>query len=529
MMTIAERFADFLSDVGVRHVFGVPGGAWVDFMESMRKSDVDFVLTSNEAAAGFMADVCARLTGSLEVCCATLGAGATNLATGVGCGLLDRSPLLAFTHEVPAHMRNRTAQMNIDHQTLFKPITKKTTRLDPAAPAKTVYNAAATALAEVPGPVHIGIPEDAGSITCPQEKPAKPPVPKLSEPSPADLDRLEKIFQSSKKPLIAAGLSAVRHNAGELIRETAKKHGVPVVLTPMAKRLVPHDHPWYAGVLFHALSGMLAETRNQADLVIGAGYDPVEYNYESWIPAPLVHLDTRPVDLFKGELALEVTGDPKASLRRLAAAKRGPTEWDRTRIEETKREMLSRFSSPGFGPCDALSILREEMDATGIMTCDVGAHTHVIGQMWQSEEPGLQIMTNGWSAMGFGMPAAIAAGLCMPDRQVACVTGDGGFMMMAGELVTARRLGLPVVFVVFADRSLSLIRVKQGRKSYPYYGTDLEAAAPFIGDSLFGVPVIKADDAKEYREALQKGFKTAEPVVVWAGIDGREYDELVHR
>ena len=163
------------------------------------------------------------------------------------------------------------------------------------------------------------------------------------------------------------------------------------------------------------------------------------------------------------------------------------------------------------------------------MTCDVGAHIHLIGQMWRTPAPGLQIMTNGWSSMGFGIPAALAAKLCRPDRKVACVTGDGGFHMMAGEMATARRIGLPIVFVLLDDRSLDLIRLKQDKKRMPRYGTDLLDRDYPHADSVFGVPVIRAENASEYRDALDRAFKSDGPVIVEAAIDASEYDELILR
>jgi acetolactate synthase I/II/III large subunit len=129
MVTVAEKWADVLARNGVRHVFGIPSGPWVEYMEALRRSDVEFVLVSNEASAGFMADVCARITGVPGACYGTFGPGATNLSTGVGGALLDRSPLLAFTHEMSDAMLKRTAQMNIDHQALFAPLSKWTTRM----------------------------------------------------------------------------------------------------------------------------------------------------------------------------------------------------------------------------------------------------------------------------------------------------------------------------------------------------------------------------------------------------------------
>ena len=125
------------------------------------------------------------------------------------------------------------------------------------------------------------------------------------------------------------GLSAVRAGVQALVLKIAEQHGIPVVLTPMAKGMVPEDHPCYAGVLFHALSNHVAETHRQADLVIGVGYDPVEFNYEDWMPdAPLVHIDTQPADLDKSRYRLEcdVVGDLRPAL---GAACRAPTARER--------------------------------------------------------------------------------------------------------------------------------------------------------------------------------------------------------
>ena len=270
----------------------------------------------------------------------------------------------------------------------------------------------------------------------------------------------------------------------------AEQHGIPVVLTPMAKGMVPEDHRCYAGVLFHALSNHVAETHRQADLVIGVGYDPVEFNYEDWIPdAPLVHIDTKPADLDESchRLECDVVGSLRPALERLAGLAPQENDWDLGALAERRQRMFEslRPQEGSFGPTAAVTILREVLPPDGILTCDVGAHLHVIGQLWQTPAPGSLLMTNGWSSMGFGIPSAIAAKLCLPDRPVACVVGDGGFLMMVGEMATAKRLGVSVVFVLLTDHSLELIRIKQERKSCEIYGTPLhgdgyDSAAHFL-------------------------------------------------
>lgn len=534
MSTTAETFVQALADQGVRHVFGIPGGPWIPYMEAMRKRDMAFVLTANEAGAAFMADVCARLTGTPGVCHGTFGPGATNLATGVCSAYLDRSPVIAVTTEQSAPMRPRTTQMNIDHQALFAPITKWTTRLSSGSVTETVRQAFATALSEVPGPVHIGHPVDLSDRPAPgpasTEKIAGLPA---LRPTGDELEAVARIIDAARKPLIAVGLTAARFRLGAGIRQLAERLQAPVVLTPMAKGLLPEDHKWYAGVLFHAQSERLSRIIRQADLVIGLGYDPVEFNYEPWFPeTPLIHVDTTPPDIEAGiELALACTGDLRTALAYLADRSERPSDWNPEVLAEHRLDLFDslRRSESDFGPAAALDILRELLPDDAIMACDVGAHTHLIGQIWRTPGQGLQLMTNGGSSMGFGVPAAIAAALCQPGQPVACVTGDGGFLMMAGELVTARRYGLPVVFVVLADRSISLIEVKQGWRQVDGSSSVLYDGAFLDADRLFGVPVLSADRPESFRRAIRQALSQGGPVVVEAVVDGRDYHHLISR
>ncbi|HOX13463.1 MAG TPA: thiamine pyrophosphate-binding protein [Spirochaetia bacterium] len=535
-MTVAERLVARLRSAGIRRVFGVPSGSWLYYMDAMRAGGVDFVLVANEATAGFMADVSARLTGIPGACYGTVGPGATNLSTGVGGALLDRSPLLAFTSEPPEKMLGRTVQMAVDHQALYRPLTKWTTRLAPDRVDQVLDQALQIALSDMPGPVHIGLPEDLGPKETTNSPVAAglPPVRTLGPASEDALRSIETAMSASRRPVLAVGLSAVRAGLGPRLIRIAEKHRMPIILTPMAKGLVSENHPLYVGVLFHALSDRVAATHKEADLVVAVGYDPIEFNYEDWMPSvPLLCLDTLPADIDRilYPEVTDVTGDIGTSLLRLEALAPLDSRWDLKELAGRRDAMFRAMEPPpgSFGPRAALAGLREALPEDGIMTCDVGAHIHLVGQMWRTPAPGLQLMTNGWSSMGFGIPAALAAKLCRPDRKVACVTGDGGFHMMAGEMATARRIGLPIVFVLLDDRSLDLIRLKQDKKKMPRYGTDLLDRDYPHADSVFGVPVIRAGNASDYRDALSKAFKSDGPVIVEASIDASEYDDLILR
>ncbi len=536
MTTVATAIVECLAEAGVQYVFGVPSGPWVPYMEAMRTAATPaFVLVSNEAAAGFMADVCGRLTGRPGACYGTFGPGATNLSTGVGSALLDRSPLLAFTTEAPASMQHRTLQMAIDHQALFQPLTKWTTRLSPTNLHQTMRRAVQVATAEVPGPVHLGLPADLGTQSVPASAATVPMQLGRMAPPPAaeHLRAVEALIQQAKRPILVAGLSCLRMTDRDAWAHFIAQQRLPVVLSPMAKGLVAEDHPCYTGVLFHALSDIVAETIKEADLVLAIGYDPIEFNYEEWLPdVPLVHIDTVPADVDASvQLAVEVVGDIGMALRFLAALPVGTHEWDLTVIAERRKRMFATFTTPSASltPSQVLTAIQDLLPADGILTCDVGAHTHLIGQLWRTLAPGHLLMSNGWSSMGFGIPAALAAKLCRPEHAVVCVTGDGGFLMMAGEMATAARLGLPVVVVVLVDRQIQLITVKQQRQGSAHYGTTLHGTDYTSPPHYFGVPVLPAHTITEVREALAHGLQANGPTVIEAFVDPAEYDRVILR
>ncbi len=532
--TVATQLVDALGELGVRYVFGVPSGGWIDYMEALRAADgIEFILTTHEGAAGMMADVCGRLGDAPGVCFGTFGPGATNLTTGVGGALLDRSPMIAFTDEIPSPMRGRTTQMGIDHQALFAPLTKKTTRISADAVKSVLFDAARVALEGRPGPVHVGLPVGmSGEIAAAEDLAFVPPTPPPAA-DPVLVEEARRLFAAARKPILAVGLGAVHAGVAKEVQALAAKHKIPVVLTPMAKGMLSEGDPSYAGVLFHALSDMVGETHGQADLVIGVGYDPVEFNYESWLPhgAALVSFDIAPADIDRGAhtLAVDAVGDIRASLGALLALPPAPNDWDLGALAQRRSAMFAKLrpSNQGFGPTGALAVLRDVLPGDGIMTCDVGAHTHLIGQAWPTPGPGCQIMTDGWSTMGFGIPSAIAAKLMCPDISVCTVVGDGGFLMTAGEIATAFRYNLNIVIVLLTDNELALIRIKQDTKGKPIYGTAVRNSGTIGGENIFGAPVRTAHSAAELRTELEAAFAAHGPVVVEACIDAREYDGLV--
>jgi acetolactate synthase-1/2/3 large subunit len=533
-MNTAATIVDALARARIRHLFGYPGGQNMRFIEEMRGGPVEFVLTTHEASAGFMADVSARLTGRPGACLSTLGPGATNMTTGVGNAFLDRVPMLAFTATMGERWRGRTVQMQIDHRKLFSPITKWSAEIRPTSAWRTMTRAIRIAEAEKPGPVHLDFPEDVAEEECDLAVPRRYPPPPAAVPGPRqeDLRQAERALRGARYPLVAVGLTANRAGITEALRAFVNRHRLPVVSTLMAKGQVPDSDPLFVGVLGRARRDLVAEFCRPADLVVAIGYDPVELNYEDWVrkDLPIVHIDTAPADLDpEHRLAAEVIGDIVPTLDRLRSLPELSHDWDLAPLPAHPQRLLSSLTAPtgGFDPHAVLLAMRDLLPSRGILVADVGAHTHLIGQLWDTHGPGNLLVSNGWSSMGFCIPAAIAAKIVQPERPVVGCTGDGGFLMMVGEINTAVRLRLPVVFVVLRDRYLSLIRVKQNRRRFPWAGVELYGPDYRPSDNLFGAPVVVAECEEAFRCAFAAALNANGPTVIEAVVDPSEYDGLV--
>jgi acetolactate synthase-1/2/3 large subunit len=527
-MTVAEYIADQLFKNGIRRIFGIPGGPSIPYLEAFRSAGIDFILTSNEAAAGIMADVSARLTGIPGICHATFGPGATNMTTGAGGALLDRSPVIVFTSELDDKMLHRTAQMNINHQKLYEPLTKASFRITPDNVAYVIDKALKICREEYPGPVHIGLPSDiANSEAGPFSESVQDGSRKVFSNDP---DHIISLLERSRRPLIAAGLTSARHAIGSRLTDFLENIKIPVVLTPMAKGLLNEDHPCYAGVLCHALSDYLEDIFGETDLVIGLGYDPVEYNYESWVPdVPLIHFDTIETDMPELNNAHRFTGHPDEWFSILKRLENGSVIFNRSAIQSVRDETTSVFDgfTDHFGPVTAFKVLQEELPGNIILTTDVGSHLHLAGQYWKTSGKQNIIMTNGWSGMGFGLPASLAAKMIRPGSTVVCVTGDGGFLMMAGEILTARRYNLHVIIVVLSDGELNLIKLKQSWQNLVPYGTGLYSGNLFDSSIFFGVRILSADSEESMRTAINEALSFNKPVIINACIDPDDYKWLV--
>jgi len=532
-MNNAELIVATLQAAGVSHGFGIPSGNVLPLIEAMRVGRLPYVLTAHEGSAAFMADVMGRLTGAPGLCIATLGPGATNLTTGVGNAYLDRSPLLAITCNLPTSQLGRRIQMAIDHHTLFRPITKATLALREGRVASMLAEALEIALSEPLGPVHLDLPEDVALVSATEDVPATP-VGRRRHPAPkASLQRAAEILGAARRPVAVVGSSAMRLRNPDVLQSVIDRHRLPFASTTMAKGMVPEDHPLSLGCIERARRQVQRELLRSADLVVGLGYDVVEVEYEAWIgKVPLLSIDVDPVDADRSvTIAHEVIGDLDASLEWLAQRPALRPEWPATMTAQHRDRFYRslRPTSAGFAPHHAIDVVREVLPRDGILAFDVGAHTHQIASQWTAHAPRTFLITNGWSSMGFGLPAAIAAKLARPQRPVVALIGDGCFQMTCGEVAVARRLGLSLPIVVLDDGWLSLIQVKQVRRRFGLYGTDLgEQEHVDPPAHYFGVPAVGARSAGELTRALKDALAADHPTVIEAKVDPSHYLETVY-
>jgi acetolactate synthase I/II/III large subunit len=532
-MNNADLIVATLKTNGISRGFGIPSGNVLPLMEAMRTGGIEFVLTAHEGSAGFAADVSGRMTGVPGFCLATLGPGATNLATGVGCAWLDRSAMIAITCNLNTDQLGRRIQMWIDHHALFKPITKATLSLERGAIAETLTHAITVALSEPKGPVHLDLPEDVALAATNEPVPAAARAAKLATPQDAALARASELIVSAKRPIAVVGASATRMADPQLLRRFVERHNLPFAATTMAKGMIDEDHPLSVGCIERACRQVQRKFLAGADLIIGVGYDTVEVEYEAWIgELPLLQIDIEPVDAARSvNLIHEVTGDLDLALSRLAEQPASGNVWTAAMLSEHRRSFHAQLRPPtrSFAAHAAIDAVQRALPRNGILCFDVGAHTHQIASQWTAHAPKTFHITNGWSSMGFGLPGAIAAKLARPDLPVVCILGDGCFQMTCGEVATAKRLGIAVPIVVLDDRWLALIMVKQLRRQLPLYGTELQAEHYRDPPShYFGVPAIGANSADALERLVAQALCAQGPTVIEAVIDCAHYVDTVY-
>jgi len=537
MPTVADILIDGLCRAGVQRIFGVPGGGSnLELLEAARAASLPFVLCHQESAACIMAAVTGELTGAPGAVLSTLGPGVSASATGLAHAFLDRSPLIYLSDRHPGGTLDFATHQAFDHAAFLAPVVKGSVAVTADSASHWIAHGAQLALKEPRGPVHLDLPADVAG---------RPAVPfaasitsaPLPQPSQADLDGATAMIRRAKRPVVLVGLQC-RSGDAKWLRAFAEALPAPVLATYKAKGALPDPHPLALGIF---TGGALEEpVVGRADLIIAFGLDTVELIPRRWsYTAPVLSLVRSPSDAPERRAAgsgayfapaLELVGDLGLILEELAPRLREHhADWDVAEVDRLRRERQRalEIQVPGLAPHRIVQIAREYTPAGTIATADAGAHMFQAAEYWHAVAPGEFLISNGLATMGFALPAAIAAQLVHPERRVLCLTGDGGFMMVASELETVARLRLPITIIVFNDAALSLIEVKQEQKGYAgasmrYAGPDLVALA-----RSFGVAARAATDEAGFRGAFIAAQGEPGPTLIDARIDPSGYRAML--
>lgn len=532
----ADLLARRLHEAGCRHAFGIPGGEVLTLVDAMERAGIAFGLVKHENAAGFIAEGIWHRTGAPGVLVATLGPGALNAVNVAANAEQDRVPLIVITGCVDDDEALTYTHQVLDHGAVFAPVTKASFRLT-AKEADTIADKALSIATEArPGPVHVDVPISVADAPCsaPHRRRRVPDSPVAPAPGP-DLDRARNWLAEAERPVMIAGLDAVRDRAGGEIRTFAEDLGVPLVTSYKAKGILPESHPMALGGagLSPKADALLMPFLRQADLILCAGYDPIEMRSgwrEIWDPA-----ETRVIEIaatanhhYMHQASISFVAHTAAGLRTLRDGVMPRPAWKGDEIGTLRASLATAFSSDSnWGPAAVVAECQAVLPPETIATADSGAHRILLSQMWQCMEPATLLQSSGLCTMGCAVPLAIGARIAEPDRPVVAFSGDAGMLMVAGELATAAELGLPVIFIVFVDQSLALIELKQRQRQMPNAGVDFprhDFAA--IGRALGGHGHTVASRT-ELREALTQALTADRFSVIAAQIDRREYDGLI--
>jgi acetolactate synthase-1/2/3 large subunit len=533
---ISDGIIERLRAAGVRALFGVPGGGGnLDLIDAARRAGLPFVLTATETAAALAALAQTEVTGTPGACLTTIGPGASSAMNGIACAWLERAPVIVFTDSQPGSSEHQ----KLDHAALFGSVVKMSASLTAEGGLDTVDRAIHEATTGRPGPVHIDCPGGVLGAAAAGSAGTKVPAYESNDDvvrrpelqfRPNEFrpnQELASLLAAARKPLLLIGLGARREQDAAAIRGLCRERGVPAMVTYKAKGVVADDDPWFAGVFTNgALERPLVD---ECDLLIGLGFDPVEPLPREWnISAPLVSLGPWPQveEHIKPELQVVMSVvDAVEEIRRHLPL----TAWSRRRVTERVEAQRRALDIQGMGMTaqDVVGAAASHLASTHRVTVDAGAHMFPATMLWPVSEPNGMLISNGLSTMGFALPAAVGAAIADRARPVVALTGDGGLLMCAGDLLTAARENLSIIVIVFNDASLSLIEIKQHARRLPPAGVALGGVDWSAMARSMGVAGFTASSTVDLESALAEAAVTTGPVLIDARIDNSNYGAVL--
>lgn len=483
-MKASDLFVKALENEGVEYIFGIPGEENLDFLESLRNSNIKLILTRHEQGAGFMAATYGRLTGKVGVCISTLGPGATNFATSAAYAQLGGMPMMMITGQKPIKKSKQGRFQIVDIVGMMKPMTKYAKQVVNGNNIPSmVREAFKIATTERPGAVHIELPED---IADEEVEFNIYPVKSFKYPK-AGKDAIAeavKMIENAKRPLLLVGAGANRTRIGNALTDFVNETGIPFFSTQMGKGVIDENHKLCLSTAALSKDDFIHCAIERADLIINVGHDVIE--------KPPFFMENHPdatkvmhVNFFPSEVddtyfpQLDLVGDIAGNIEQLTNAISKQEHWDfdyYIRLADEIRTRLSKYFGDNRFPIlpqRAVRAIRQALNPEDIVTLDNGVYKIWFARNYRCAQPNTLLLDNALATMGAGLPSGMAAKMINPNKKVVAVCGDGGFMMNSQEMETAVRLGLDLTVIILNDNAYGMIKWKQTGMGFETFGLDL--------------------------------------------------------
>lgn len=520
---------DQLALHGADLAFGVPGESYIDVLDALRDSPVTYVTCRHEGGAATMAEAYGKLTGAPGICFVTRGPGATQASVGVHTAYQDGTPLLLCVGQVPREDAEREAFQEIDYRRMFGPLAKWVAQVDQVEriPELTA-RAFRVATSGRPGPVVLALPEDVLADLA-EVPDASPYAPAQAAPGTNELAAARELLAAAERPLAIVGGQPWSADAGEALATWCEASGIPVAAAWRCQDYVDNEAACYAGHLAVGADPALRDRLRDADvlLVVGARLGDIETGGFATIVPPgvgrtLIHVHSDPDEIgrvYEPALGIVSSGPRFAEALHTLEPLR-PRSATMDAAHAAWRSTLETRALPGaVEATGVMSALRARLGPDAILTSGAGnftvwAHRFYVFRRYRTQLAPLS------GAMGYGLPAAIAAKLVHPDRDVVCLAGDGDFLMTAQELATARQAGAPVVAVVLDNGMYGTIRMHQERR-FPgrVSGTDLQNPDFVALARAFGAYGERVERTEDVPAALDRALGAGIAAVLHVPVD----------
>ena len=532
MMRGGEAIIESLKNMGVKTIFGYPGGQTIPFYDMLYDADIEHILVRHEQCAAHAADGYARASGEVGVCLATSGPGATNLVTGIGTAYMDSSPIVAITGQVPTHLIGNDAFQEADIIGITMPITKHSYQpKDPDMIPSVIKSSFELAKKGRPGPILIDVPKEVQEGELTKFDDSLLSTPGYNPTIKGNIRQIKKardMIKEAKRPMILAGAGVIIANACEELNELAHIINAPVMTSLLGKGAIDETSDLSLGMLGMHGRKVSNDSVNESDLLIAIGIrfsDRTTGRLDSFLPnTKLIHIDIDPAEIGKNvDVDLPIVGDAKNILSSLNNTLKGykpnadVNKWTDT-IKQRKIDLYPRvtYDDVPLKPQSVIKEISEVLTPDSILTTDVGQNRMWAAHFYNTQKPRKFISSGGLGTMGFGFPSAIGAKIACPDDPVVSINGDGGFLMVCQELATVHEYDIPVIAVILENRTLGMVYQWQSLLYNERHSQTLLGNSPdFVKlAESFGVNAVRITKPGETKEALTKAIKDNEPILM---------------